>query len=212
MLVQFTIVFTSFLLIQLNAFQSLYICVNAHNKHVTITYVAYSILGIVSLFYGVAPICQYSHCIILLTGLVDEFPARGKYRATVLDDGKPMLTLTYADGPGYKVHRMKNGHEVPRKDLTHVDTSGFELNCISFSRNKEICSLQFENSNTVATTTNIITIIKSATLIIPQLPVDQTCITIRMAIVMVMTITNIHKIVNCKRIAQQKSKHQHHWL
>ena len=117
------IVFTYSLLIQFNDSHSLSICFIAHNKHV-----AYNILGVVSLFYDVFPICQYSCYIIIITGLVDEFPARGKYRETVPDDGKPMLTLTYADGPGYKVHRMKNGHEIPRKDLTHVDTSEFELN------------------------------------------------------------------------------------
>lgn len=38
------------------------------------------------------------------------------------EDGKPALTLMYADGLGYYAHRVKNGVEVPRMDLTGVDT------------------------------------------------------------------------------------------
>ncbi len=53
----------------------------------------------------------------LLTGLVDEFPGKAP------DDGKPMLTLTYSDGPGFDVHHMKNGAEVPRMNLSGSDTS-----------------------------------------------------------------------------------------
>ena len=35
-------------------------------------------------------------------------------------DGKPMLTLTYADGPGYMVHRMENDTYTTRMNLTNV--------------------------------------------------------------------------------------------
>ncbi|KAI0233362.1 Alkaline phosphatase, tissue-nonspecific isozyme [Lamellibrachia satsuma] len=53
-----------------------------------------------------------------ILGLVDDQPSRTP------NDGKPMLTLTYSDGPGYDIHRMKNGTEVPRRNLTGVDTTG----------------------------------------------------------------------------------------
>jgi len=39
------------------------------------------------------------------------------------DDGKPYLTLSYANGPGFNNHRMVNGSEIPRIDLTTVDTT-----------------------------------------------------------------------------------------
>ncbi len=47
---------------------------------------------------------------------------------------------------------------------------------------------------TVVATTNVTIITKSASLIIQQLPAEQIGITTRMAIVMVKTITNIHKV------------------
>ena len=34
-------------------------------------------------------------------------------------DGKPMLTLMYADGPGYMVHRMKDDTYTRRMNLTN---------------------------------------------------------------------------------------------
>ncbi|KAK2138355.1 hypothetical protein NP493_7923g00000 [Ridgeia piscesae] len=52
-----------------------------------------------------------------ILGLVDEFPGKAP------DDGKPMLTLTYSDGPGFDVHHMKNGAEVPRMNLSGSDTT-----------------------------------------------------------------------------------------
>ncbi|KAI0239472.1 Alkaline phosphatase, tissue-nonspecific isozyme [Lamellibrachia satsuma] len=50
-------------------------------------------------------------------GLVDDIPR------TKPEDGKPALTLMYADGLGYYAHRVKNRVEVPRMDLTGVDTA-----------------------------------------------------------------------------------------
>ena len=58
----------------------------------------------------------------LLTHLIPAYD--DYYNPQVGDDGKPYATLSYANGPGYENHRMdKDGNEIPRINLTEIDTA-----------------------------------------------------------------------------------------
>ena len=62
-------------------------------------------------------------CDFYATGLIDTANSAPL-------DGKPILTLSYADGPGYVIHHTVNGTDAPRKNLTNVPRKSVNIRTV----------------------------------------------------------------------------------